>query len=91
MNYCETVESRNFFNGDISILSAIDIYKYESRFERNMTVELGERDTLKIKNSLGNVEVVKGDSDKIEIKANITIRNNDEKSFFIQKVFPCTL
>ncbi len=64
---------------DISIFSAIDIYKYESRFERNMTVELGERDTLKIRNSSGNVEIVKGDSEKIEIKANITIRNNDEK------------
>lgn len=62
-----------------SILSAIDIYSFESRFEKNMAVEPGERDVLKIKNSSGNVEVVKGDSDKIEVKANIIIRNNDEE------------
>jgi len=64
---------------NVSILPSIDIYKNESRFEKYMTVDLGAKDTLKIKNTSGNVEVVKGDSDKIEINADIIIRNNDEE------------
>lgn len=64
--------------GNTSLLSAFSVYKYESQFKKNMSVDLGDRDTLIINNSSGNIDVVKGDSDKIEIEANITIRNNDE-------------
>ena len=62
---------------NISIGSMFDKYKYESTFSKNFSVD-AKSSNLVVNNSMGDVDVVKGDGEKIEVEANITINNNDE-------------
>ncbi|NLD50282.1 MAG: hypothetical protein GX660_24350 [Clostridiaceae bacterium] len=67
-----------------SFLSKFNIYKDESTFKKNYTVETKGRDKLSVENHSGNVEVVKGDNANIEIEANIKIQHNDEEETVAQ-------
>jgi|LSQX01.2.fsa_nt_gb hypothetical protein len=69
----------SMFNGGSVFFEGFNIYKYQSRFKKEYTIETKGRDKLTVVNSYGNVEVIKGDSENIEVEANITIRNNDEE------------
>jgi len=62
----------------VSINSIFDNYKNDSKFKKNFAVDANS-DNLVIDNSMGNVYVTKGDGEKIEVEANISIWNNDEE------------
>lgn len=63
-------------NGIISIDSMFDNYRNESKFTKNYTVDASSSDLI-IDNAMGNVNVTKGEGEKIEVEAIITIKNND--------------
>lgn len=63
-------------NGVISIDSIFDTYRNESKYTKNFEVEVTGSNLI-IDNSMGNVDVTKGEGEKIEVEANITIKNND--------------
>lgn len=64
-------------NGVLIVDSMFDNFKNESIFTRNYEVDVSSSN-LVIDNVFGNINVTKGDVEKIEVEANITIRNNDE-------------
>ncbi|AEV67324.1 hypothetical protein Clocl_0615 [Acetivibrio clariflavus DSM 19732] len=65
-------------DGVILVGPMFDSYKNESKYTR--TFELDAVSTnLIIDNVVGNISIAKGDGDKIEVEANITIKNNDEE------------
>lgn len=65
-------------DGVILVGPMFESYKNESKYRR--TFELDAVSTnLIIDNAVGNISIAKGDGDKIEVEANITIKNNDEE------------
>lgn len=68
----------SFANGDISIGPVFEKYKSELKFKKNLSVD-AKGSKLIVDNDAGDVEVVKGEGKKVEVEANITIRNNDEE------------
>lgn len=56
----------------------IGTYKYDSNYTKKKAIEAKESKKLDIINSYGNIEVERSDSSKVEVTAEIAIRNNDE-------------
>ncbi|MCX7745804.1 MAG: hypothetical protein N2645_02790 [Clostridia bacterium] len=54
------------------------IYRYESTFKKNIILDTHGKDKFVIDSSRGNIKIIKGMSNKIEVDANIIIKNNDE-------------
>lgn len=65
-------------NAIVSIDSMFDNYRNESKYTMNFEVD-ATGSNLIIDNSMGDVSVTKGEGQKIEVEANITIKNNDEE------------
>lgn len=62
----------------ISIGSGFDSYKNESKYTKTFEID-DSCSNLIIDNTMGNVSIIKGDKEMIEVEANITIKNNDEE------------
>lgn len=60
------------------ILPVFNISKYETTIKKDFTVEPDGKNKLVLENRLGDIDVVKGHGEKVEIEAVIRIRNNDE-------------
>lgn len=54
------------------------MYKYESNYTKNLTIDPKASVKLSASNAYGNMEIEQSTSKKIEIEAEIKIRNNDE-------------
>lgn len=68
----------SFADGNISLGPVFEKYKYELKFTKNFSVD-AQGSKLVVDNGAGDVEVVKGEGEKVEIEANISIKNNDEE------------
>lgn len=69
---------RNISNFDI-FHDAVQHSKYQTTFNKSISVNAKGKDKVIINNSFGKVQVAKGTGDNIEIQANIVIHNNDEQ------------
>ncbi len=67
-----------FSDGNISFDYVFDKYKFESKFKKSLSIDANS-DKLVVSNNNGDVKVVKGEGKKIEVEADITVRNNDEE------------
>ncbi|WIV11394.1 hypothetical protein [Proteiniborus sp. MB09-C3] len=67
---------QSFDLGDFSRI--VSSYKDESTYNYTFTINTEGKDELQVLNSFGNVEIIEGSGDNIEIAAKIKIRYNDK-------------
>lgn len=54
------------------------VYAHESKFTKDVSLSAKGTSKLKVYNQFGDIDIAKGTGDKIEISADITIRNDNE-------------
>ncbi|WDV47341.1 hypothetical protein PV797_06465 [Clostridiaceae bacterium M8S5] len=70
----------SYAEGDFGNIMFISNYsKYHSEYTKEYKIPLNNQQKLELDNEYGEVYIKKGDVDKINIEAKITIKNNDEE------------
>ncbi|EOD00936.1 DUF4097 family beta strand repeat-containing protein [Caldisalinibacter kiritimatiensis] len=74
------ISTVNVFVSNIDLFNDFGIgYKYDSRFNKEYTLEVKDKKTLILDTSYGDVEIIRGEKNKANVDVEILMKHNDEE------------